>query len=81
MVTTTHAHTHTFALCFRNNKGYLQECNTQWIARRGEGRKLKPLEPLLLFYQKLEDKLVEYREKERGALREGDIKMEEGGGG
>lgn len=30
---------------------------------------MKPLEPLLLFYQKLEDKLVEYREKEREALR------------
>lgn len=32
-----------------------------------KGRKLKPLEALLLFYQKLEDKLVEYREKEREA--------------
>lgn len=67
------AHTHSHALCFRNNKGYLQECNTQWIARRGEGRKLKPLEALLLFYQKLEDKLAEYREKEREALKEKEI--------
>lgn len=30
-----------------------------------EGRKLKPLEALLLFYQKLGVNLVEYREKEK----------------
>lgn len=28
------------------------------------GRKLKPLQALLLFYQKVEDKLVEYRKME-----------------
>lgn len=37
---------------------------------RKEGRKLKPLQALLLFYQKLEDKLVEYRKVREGrALR------------
>lgn len=32
----TCTHTHTFALCLRSNKGYLQDCNTRRIARREE---------------------------------------------
>lgn len=41
------------------------KCTT--FARKGEGRKLKPLQALLLFYQKVEDKLVEYGKMEQEA--------------
>lgn len=74
MRTHAHAATYTFALCFSSNNGYLQKCNAQRISERGEREeKLNPLEALLLFYQKLEDKLAEYRQKEREALRKTEI--------
>lgn len=39
----TCTHTHTFGLCFWNNRGYLQEYNTQWIARREEIEAIRSL--------------------------------------
>lgn len=39
------------------------------FARKEEGRKSKPLQALLLFYQKVEDKLVEYGKTEKEAWR------------